>query len=285
MKRVSLNHASMRFKSTTALNALSVEFEPGEITALLGRNGAGKTTLLSVVSGLLKLSEGDCLYENAAVFENAQAMNDIAFAYKKDYEEETQKVKRYVKNIAALRDNFDISLCHRYLNDFKVSLDKRVNQLSSGQQSALEIALALAANTSVVLFDEIHVGMDAHLRESFYQTLLDAQATHPRTMIISTHYIDEMRHLFDRVSIIEKGELIVHNTQENLLSEAVLLSGPREALKAFNRAPTLIGCKEDTTFMQCAFTQEPNHLPSGVSVTPLTLQQYFLMLSKEDNHA
>ena len=282
METLKLTNATMRFKNTEALNNVTLSIARGEITALLGKNGAGKTTLLSVLSGLIKLSDGEALYEESPIFENDRAVGDIAFAFKKDYEEESESVKKYVKAIASLRDHFDQSACFDYLSRFKVPTNKKVNHLSSGQQSALEIALALAANTNVVFFDEIHVGMDAHLREAFYHVLLSAQEASPRTMVISTHYIDEMAHLFDKVCIVESGRVIAHDTQSVLIGDAVLLSGPLDVLKSYETSDACIGCKRDSTMMQCAFSRVPADLPESVHVSPLTLQQYFLMSDKED---
>ncbi|RKQ28814.1 ATP-binding cassette domain-containing protein [Oceanobacillus halophilus] len=286
---IDIRNLSLNYNDFTALKDMSFHLEGGKIYGLLGRNGAGKTSLLSLLSSFRKPSDGIIKIAGEAPFENANIMANVAFIYEKDYSDETEKVKGMLESAERYRPNYDAEYADYLINIFKLPLEKPVNKLSKGMQSALNVTLGLACRTPVTIFDEAYLGMDAPTREIFYKELLADQERHPRTIILSTHLVSEMDYLFDEVLIIDKGNLILHEEYETLASKGASITGSANTVDDFVSIMTQLSEQQlggTKSVMVFGYLTEENRREAkqkGLDVGPISLQDLFIHLTREED--
>ncbi len=288
MTRVEVNNLSLMYNRIVALKDISFTLEDGKVYGLLGRNGAGKTSLLSLLASFRQPSKGTVKIDGEVPFENAAIMQKVAFIYGKDYTTEDEKVKGLLEFTARYRPNYDAEYARYLVNRFQLPLDKPVNKLSKGMQSALNVTIGLAARTPITIFDEAYLGMDAPTREIFYQELLEEQARHPRLMIISTHLVSEMDYLFDEVLIIHRGKLLLHLPYEELISRGATITGEASAVERFTGGMKVLNeqrlgnTKAVTVYGQLREQQIEQARLLGLDIGPVSLQDLFIYLTGED---
>lgn len=285
---VQLTHVTLKFKKFEALKDISLTLEAGKIHGLIGRNGAGKTSLLSLLAAFREPTSGDVQIDGEPVFENAEKMQQVAFIYDKDYKEETEKVQTLVDFAAYYRPNFDKDYANHLLKRFKLPLDKPVNKLSKGMQSAMNVVIGLASRAPITIFDEAYLGMDAPSREIFYKELLDDQAEHPRTFILSTHLVSEMDYLFDNVVIIDQGKLLLNETYETVAAHGASVTGSAEQVDAFVSGmkrlneQKLGGTKSVMIYGELDEYQRKEAHSRSLEIGPVALQDLFIHLTEEE---
>ncbi len=236
--KLSVSQLRLTIGKAAVLKDISFSLEEGKIYGLLGRNGAGKTSLLSILAGLRKETEGFVSYEGQPLFEQAKAMESIGFYYQVSEMHESmnaQKITDLIKQTDAFRPNFDKVYAEFLIKKFKLPVNKRLNQLSKGMQSTVWAVIGLASRLPVTIFDEVYLGMDAPTRNTFYQELLEDHATHPRTIILSTHLVSEMEHLFENILVLDQGQLLIDETYERLVEKGFTLTGNSETVDYFSQ--------------------------------------------------
>jgi ABC-2 type transport system ATP-binding protein len=130
-------------------------------------------------------------------------------------------------------------LAGRLVADFNLPPNRRVRKLSRGMRSALGNVIGLAARSDVTLFDEPYAGLDPGSRQLFYDRLLADYAEHPRTVLLSTHLIDETAGLLERVVVIDRGRIVLDAAAEDLRGTATSVSGPSLAVEKFTAGRTI----------------------------------------------
>lgn len=285
---VQLNHVTLKFKKFEALKDVSLILEAGKIHGLIGRNGAGKTSLLSLIAALRESTSGDVLIDGVPVFENTEKMQQVAFIYDKDYKEDTEKISAMLEFVEYFRPNFDKDYADYLIKRFKLPLDKPINKLSKGMQSAMNVVIGLASRAPVTIFDEAYLGMDAPSREIFYKEILNEQAEHPRTFILSTHLVSEMDYLFDNVVIIDQGTLVLNEPYEKLVSHGASVTGSAEQVDSFVSGmkrlneQTLGGTKSIMVYGELDEHQLADARKHGIEIGPVSLQDLFIYLTEGD---
>ncbi|WP_217896391.1 ABC transporter ATP-binding protein [Oceanobacillus rekensis] len=286
---IDINNLSLKYKDFEALKNISFKLESGKIYGLLGRNGAGKTSLLSILASFREQTDGSLTIDGESPFENARIMQSVAFIYEKDYSDETEKVKGMLEVIERYRPNFDKEYANYLIKRFKLPLDKPVHKLSKGMQSALNVTLGLAGRTPITIFDEAYLGMDAPTREIFYKELLDDQAKHPRTMILSTHLVSEMDYLFDEVIVINQGSLVLHEEYETLASRGASITGSADKVDDFIigmkqlNVQQLGNTKSVMVYGDLNENERQDAQLKGLEVGPISLQDLFIHLTSEED--
>src|SRR5699024_6346474 len=129
--------------------------------------------------------------------------------------------------------NWNAELAAELIDLYKLPLNARVKTLSKGMESALGVIVGLASRAKVTIFDEPYIGMDAAARQKFYDILLNVFEEEKRTIIFSTHLIDEASLLFQEIFIIKDGELILQEDAETIRQNAYVVTGEEAEVKAF----------------------------------------------------
>lgn len=286
---VEVNDVSLKYRRVEALKHVSFQLEGGKIYGLLGRNGAGKTSLLSLLASFREPTEGSIRIGGENPFENTRVMQNVSFIYQMDYSDETEKVNSMLKFVERYRPHFDRDYALHLAKRFNLPLDKAVNKLSKGMQSAFNATIGLASRAPLTIFDEAYLGMDAPTRDIFYQELLEDQGRFPRTVIVSTHLVSEMDYLFDEILIIHRGSLLLHEAYETLVSRGASITGPADevdhfvgGLKKLNEQ-RLGNTKSVTVYGELSEEQKKDAQQKGLEVGPVSLQDLFIYLTGEEN--
>ncbi|GAA1177265.1 ABC transporter ATP-binding protein [Ornithinimicrobium humiphilum] len=205
---VEIDAVTHRFRGTEALTDVSLTIRPGTITGLVGRNGAGKTTLLSLVAGLRPAQTGSVRVGGREVWEDPSVTSRVCLVRERGGVLEDQRIRHTLRIQAALRPHWDQGYAERLLDRFEVPLRKTPEHLSRGQRSILGAVIGLASRAEVTLLDEVYLGMDAVARRTFYDELMADYLAHPRTIVLSSHLLDEVEDLFEDVVVLDRGRVV-----------------------------------------------------------------------------
>lgn len=211
------------------LQDLSLELAPTMIHGLIGPNGSGKTTLMRVLAGQLP-HDGELSVFGADPFDNERAMDGIVFSGADMAFPMYWKAKKIFGLGAKRWRTYDLDRAYELLQRFDVPADKAYGKLSLGQKSAVAVVFALAACCPFTLLDEPYLGIDAQRRELLYRILLEEQEKHPRTILLSTHHINESARVLDAVHLIREGHVHLSSDVGTLTSEIFSVAGPAEVL-------------------------------------------------------
>ncbi|GEN46371.1 ATP-binding cassette domain-containing protein [Alkalibacillus haloalkaliphilus] len=287
MDMLEVRNVGLTYNDFVAIDDLTFTLEQGKTYGLLGRNGAGKTSILSLIAAFQLQTKGTIKLNKASVFENPESMQKISFVYDQDYSEETEKVKKLLEATKKYRPYFDQEYADYLIKKFKLPLNKPVKNLSKGMQSAFNVTVGLASRSPITIFDESYLGMDVPTREIFYEEILKEQGENPRIIILSTHLVSEMDHLFDEVLVVHKGSLIVKEQYEDLISKGVHITGNENSINKFIQGYKVIheqklgGTK--SALIYGSLTEQDRELAKkdGLQLNPATLQELFTHLTKE----
>ncbi len=277
-----------KYGKDTVLKNVNIDIEEGKIYGLIGRNGAGKTTLLSILTAQNPATEGTVTLDGEPVWENADALSHICYSREINqvtiFGPNTLKVKEYLATARAFYANWDEEYAKELIEKFGIDTKKKISKLSKGMLSAVTIIVALASKADITIMDEPVAGLDVVAREQFYKLVIEEYANTGRTFIISTHIIEEAASLFEKVIIIDDGEIKYEDNTEDLLSRAYRVSGEVDAV---NKAvegfkiyhPESIGRNKVVTVL----AEEPvDSFGNEVQVEPVPLQSLFYAMCVDE---
>jgi ABC-2 type transport system ATP-binding protein len=228
-----VHDVTMRFREHTALDGVSTSVEKDAITGLLGRNGAGKTTLMQLLTGHRVPTSGRIEVFGARPYENDAVLGRICFIKEGQRYPDHFRVRDALDAAAMLFPAWDAELARSLMRDFDLPTARPIKKLSRGMTSAVGIIIGLASRAEVTLFDEPYLGLDAVARQLFYDRLLADYAEHPRTVVLSTHLIEEIASLLERVLLIDRGRVLLDTDAESLRGSALTVTGPQYKVAAF----------------------------------------------------
>jgi ABC-2 type transport system ATP-binding protein len=221
-----------RYRDQVALDNVSLTIEPGTVTGLLGRNGAGKTTLMRIVTGLEFPTSGAVKVFGEAPAENEAVLRRMVFV-REEQPYPDLRVGHALRVASWFYPNWDAELARQLVADFDLPLGRRIKKLSRGMRSAVGIVIGLAARADLTFFDEPYAGLDAVARQLFYDRLLADFAEHPRTIVLSTHLIDEVADLLEHVVMLDHGRVVLDAPADDVRGTAMTVSGPATAVAEF----------------------------------------------------
>ncbi len=225
-----------KYKDKEVIKNIDLTLESGKIYGLIGRNGAGKTTLLSLLSSQNPVSGGEITYNGQNIWENKEALKHICFSRELNPTSNngvgTLKIKDYLKTASIYLPGWDSAMAERLVSEFELDVKQRMGKISKGMLSMVTIIVALASKAEYTFLDEPVSGLDVVMREYFYKILLEEYAESGRTFLISTHIIEEAASVFEEVIMIKKGELLLKENAEELVSRAFHVSGKAEEVDA-----------------------------------------------------
>ncbi|MGD7024000.1 ABC transporter ATP-binding protein [Rossellomorea vietnamensis] len=211
----------------------NVSFILGEqkITGLIGRNGAGKTTLLKLIAGYIRQSSGEVLVFEETPFNNLKVSANMIFVDDEMNLPPTMNLKELLQTAEDFYPNWDRELANRLFEYFSFEPYQYHNGLSKGMRSTFNMILGLSARTPLTIFDEPTTGMDAGVRKDFYRALLKDYLAHPRTIILSSHLLNEMEDILEDILLIKDGEKFLHMGVEELREYAIGVKGKESPMR------------------------------------------------------
>jgi len=229
---ISITGLTRRYRDQFALTDVSLDLDAGSITGLLGRNGAGKTTLLRILAGQEFPSTGSVQVLGAGPAENEAVLRRTVFV-REDQTYPDFAVRHALRAASWWYPNWDAELADELQAAFELPAGRAIKKLSRGMRSALGITIGLAARAEVTMFDEPYAGLDAVARHLFYDRLLADYAEQPRTVLLSTHLIDEAAGLLERVVLLDRGRVVLQANADELRGSVTRVSGHALAVAEF----------------------------------------------------
>ncbi len=274
------------YPRTKALDDVSFELEEGKIYGLLGRNGSGKTTLMSILTAQNFASRGDLTVFGAAPYENPAVLSRLCFVRENQVYPSDAKPIHAFDAARLFFENWDQGLADRLVDEFQLPVQTRIKRLSRGQLSAVGIVIGLASRAEMTFFDEPYLGLDAVARQIFYDRLLEDYSEHPRTVVLSSHLIDEVANLLEHVLVLDRGRLILDAAADDVRGSAVNVMGPAEAVAAFTTGREVVhreslGRVTSVTVMGRLSQEERRGMTAaGLDLAPVSLQQLVVRASQ-----
>lgn len=269
---------SKHFGKVAAVDDVSFQVEQDSICGLLGRNGAGKTTLMRLITGQEFASAGSVRVFGESPVENAGVLARTCFVRESQVYPDSFRGKHVLRAASHLFRNWDEEYANRLVDEFRVPLNRRMKKMSRGQRSAVGVILGLAARAELTLLDEPYAGLDAVARELFYDHLLADYSANPRTIILSTHLIDEAARLLNHVVVVDGGRVLIDADAEDLRGTAVTLVGGHAAVERFATGRETLGWDSvggisSVTLTGVSDADKAAAVAAGLELAPVSLQQ------------
>ena len=223
------------YKNKLALDDTRFEVPLGRIVGLIGPNGAGKTTALKAILGLVPF-EGDLkVLGKDPRTQRDELMNDICFIADVAVLPRWMKVKEAIAFVAGVHPRFDEAKCRRFLEGTQLKPDLRVREMSKGMIVQLHLALVMAIDAKLLVLDEPTLGLDILYRKQFYQRLLEDYFDEDKTIIVTTHQVEEIEHILTDVMFIRDGKMVLDAPMDSLAvryTEVLVDAGKQDEARA-----------------------------------------------------
>lgn len=284
---LSVHEVSRSFGKTRALKHLSISLPQGKIIGLLGRNGAGKSTLLRIVGGMLRPGAGSVRIGDRKVWDNAKALGELCIIGDTPDFGRLRRIRDLFYVCGGLFEKWDNALALSLVKRFDLPLTRRIKTFSRGMQTSLMLIMGLASRAPFTIIDEPSLGLDAVMRERFYDLLLEQKRIDEgRTFLISTHLIDEVARTLDYAVMIDDGNLLCEGTVEELQAGTLSVSGDAAVVKELTADLRLL--KEEALagtmvrhLQLDAETMRRIQADKRVRTAPVGLQRLFVFLTEE----
>jgi len=223
---------SKRYGDVTALDNASFEIEQGRIVGLIGPNGAGKTTALKAVLGLTPFDGELEVLGRDPRRERHRVMQDVCFIADVAVMPKWLRVRQALDVVDRLHPKFDRARAESFLSRTTVRMDSKIGQLSKGMVTQLHLALVMAIEARLLVLDEPTLGLDILFRKEFYTTLLNDYFDENRTILVTTHQVEEIEHILTDVMFIDRGRLVLDDSMEAIADRYVEVSVKPDSAEA-----------------------------------------------------
>ena len=235
---VNARSVSKHFGAVRAVDNVSFEIEEGKILGLIGPNGAGKTTLLKAVLGLTDC-DGDLSVLGLDPFrQRKELMQNICFIADVAVLPRWIRVTQLLDFVEAVHPNFSRKRAEVFLQQTSVRSNAKVRELSKGMVTQLHLSIIMAIDAKLLVLDEPTLGLDILFRKEFYANLLNDYFDEQRTILITTHQVEEIENLLTDIMFINDGKILLDSTMDALADQYVeVKSSGEEAIKARGLGP------------------------------------------------
>jgi len=228
---VQCDDVSKFYKGCHAVENLSFSIEENSITGVIGRNGAGKTTLLKMISGFYKPTSGLIRVLEENPFNNLKVSANTIFIDENMCFPKNLTLLEILKCAKSFYPNFNESMSKRLLEYFSLKENKKHRELSKGMRSTFNMIVGIASHCPLTIMDEPTTGMDAAVRKDFYKIILKDYIDHPRTIILSSHLLNEVEDILENILLMKDGVKCLHKPLIELKEYAIGLSGKDEVVE------------------------------------------------------
>jgi ABC-2 type transport system ATP-binding protein len=243
---VSIDGLSRRFGGTLALDNISLTVQPGLVYGLVGANGAGKTTLIKHLLGLLKAQQGKVsVFGLDPVQHPAEVLEKIGYLSEHRDMPEWMRVDELLRYTSAFHLRWDQEYAAKMVKTFGLDTSKKIKQLSKGMRAQLGLIAAVSHRPELLLLDEPSTGLDAVVRRDILNEIIRTVADDGRTVIFSSHLLDEVEMMSDHVFMIDHGNLVLQGELDKVKQQHQLMtisfdSQPSDRLDAAQTDPPIV---------------------------------------------
>jgi ABC-2 type transport system ATP-binding protein len=206
------------YKTTVALDGVNLRVEQGRILGLIGPNGAGKTTALNAILGLTPY-DGELRVLGLDPWpERDRLMRDVCFIADVAILPRWLRVSQAIDFVAGVHPRFDRAKAEAFLAKTDIKRKSKVRELSKGMVTQLHLALVMAIDARLLVLDEPTLGLDILFRKQFYDSLLNDYFDRSRTIIVTTHQVEEVQHVLTDLMFINRGRIVLETSMEEFES-------------------------------------------------------------------
>jgi ABC-2 type transport system ATP-binding protein len=202
------------YGSTVALDGVDLRIESGRILGLIGPNGAGKSTALNAILGLIPFEGGLKVLGRDPWSARNELMRDVCFIADVAVLPRWMRVSQALDYVAGVHPRFDRAKAESFLARTAIKRGNRVRELSKGMVTQLHLALVMAIDAKLLVLDEPTLGLDILFRKQFYDSLLNDYFDHTRTIVVTTHQVEEVQHILTDLMFINRGRIVLECTME-----------------------------------------------------------------------
>lgn len=288
-RRLLPNGSLVKDEAGTGLDGATLTIRPGTITGVLGRNGAGKTTMLSLLAAFTRPTSGTVVVgpegEQEDPWENPWVTSGTQLVRESGDLLNDEKVTTSLKYYADMRPDWSAETAGRLLDLFEIDVRKNPSALSRGKRSAIGATIGLATRAPLTIFDEVYLGMDAPTRYAFYDELLADYAEHPRTILLSSHLVEEVERLFEDVVVIDDGRVLLAESADEMRARGFSLTGTRDAVERIAGGRRVLHRQQLGATVQVTLegalddTELADAREAGVEVGAVPVQDLFVRLT------
>jgi len=209
---------SKSYGSTYALNKANFSIEAGQIVGLIGPNGAGKTTALKAILGLTSFAGELSVLGLDPYKDRAKLMEEVCFIADVAVLPRWMKVSQAIEFVQKVHPKFDRAKAEKFLSRTKIMPNSKIKALSKGMVTQLHLALVMAIDVKLLILDEPTLGLDILYRKEFYSQLLNDYFDDNKTILITTHQVEEVEHILSHLLFIDDGKIVLDESMENIAS-------------------------------------------------------------------
>lgn len=204
---IDVRNVSKRYGKNTVLSDINLRVGAGEIVGLIGPNGAGKSTLLKAIMGLIKYSGELSIFGKDPYKHRTELLKDMSYIADVASLPSWMKVKEILSFVESTHPKFSREKAAGLLADTPIEMNQKIGNLSKGMKTRLHLAIILSINTDLLILDEPTLGLDVLVRREFQDQLVQDYYNQQRSILVTTHQIDEIESILTRVVFISEGEI------------------------------------------------------------------------------
>jgi ABC-2 type transport system ATP-binding protein len=226
------------FGTTIALDGVDLRVDEGRILGLIGPNGAGKTTALNAILGLTSYQGELKVLGRDPWTERDRLMRDVCFIADVAVLPRWLRVSQALDHLAGVHPRFDRAKAEGFLAKTDIRQASKVRELSKGMVTQLHLALVMAIDARLLVLDEPTIGLDILYRKQFYDSLLNDYFDRSRTIVVTTHQVEEVQHVLTDVMFINRGRIVFNSTMEDFESRYLeVMVNPEQVAAARSLKP------------------------------------------------
>ncbi|HJF33987.1 MAG TPA: ABC transporter ATP-binding protein [Sporosarcina psychrophila] len=285
MTVIEFNDVTKTYGRRTVLDKMNFSIRQGVLTGIIGRNGVGKSTLMKIVAGHIQPSSGDVHvfsdnpFNSLKVSANSILVDDtMSFSDKLTLKDTLKEADRFYPN-------WDAPLAQRLFDYFSFHSNARHNDLSKGKKSTFNAIIGLASHCPLTIFDEPTTGMDTVVRKDFYRALLKDYIAHPRTILVSSHHLEEIEDLVEDILLIHNKNVLFHGSITELQEMFVSLIGKNDKMLVQVAERETFGSQMNGSFREILVknTFTPDEIKrlngEGIKITPVSANDAYVALT------
>jgi len=285
MTVIDCNNVGKTYGTHHVLDKVNFTIKEGVLTGIIGRNGVGKTTLMKMIAGFLRESSGSIQVFGEQPFNNLKVSANTIFIDDAMHFPDSMSLQDILHECQRFYPNWDAELANRLISYFVFHLGGKHRLLSKGKKSTFNAIIGLAAHCALTIFDEPTTGMDSAVRKDFYRALLKDYLAHPRTILVSSHHIEEIEDLLEDILLVHEGTIQFHGPITDLQEMFVTLQGTAELLAIHVQGKNIIsqhalGPYSEWTVENTFTADEIKHLQAiGISLSPISANDAYIALT------
>ncbi len=241
-----------------------------------------------MISAQIRANKGSLELDGQQIYENSRALSDLCMIGETRTSVGDMKVQAIFDAARMLYKNWDEKYKDELVGRFKLEVNKKYKKLSRGSQTMAGLIIGLASRARYTIFDEPSLGLDAAHRDLFYQLILEDWERYPRTIIISTHLIDEVTNLFEEVIILKEENILLQEEVPDLMERAHYLIGRKEQILSLTDSGQLLNIERfGSSSVRAALfgpldaKLEKELKENQVDISPMPLQKLFIYLTED----